>query len=155
MPAAKFSAIAAAAVAFGLSGCATTSPQSVSASYTSSPPASDTAGGVSGPQRDLTSEEKKVIIDAVAPSLRDPKSAKYRWTKFPIVVTEDSVNYCALVNAKSPHAAYDGEQAYIVETKIVGRHVVSAVIGLIAGGKDREIVANMCAKYGLDPNKAS
>jgi len=151
--AAKVSAIAALAVALGLCGCATTSPQTVASTYTSSPPAPDAAA--SGPQRDLTPEEKKAIIDAVAPSLRDPKSAKYRWTKFPMVVTEDSVNYCALVNAKSPYAAYDGEQAYIVEAKIVGGHVVSAVMGLIAGGKDRTIVVTMCAKYGLDPNKSS
>lgn len=154
MPAAKFSAIAAAAVALGLCGCATTSPQTVASTYTSSPVASADAAAA-GPQRDLTPEEKKVIMDAVAPSLRDPKSAKYRWAKFPMVVTADSLNYCALVNAKSPHAAYDGEQAYIVETKVVGGHVTSAVMGLIAGGKDRALVADMCAKYGLDPNKAS
>ena len=150
---AKVSAIAALAVALGLCGCATTSPQTVASTYTSSPPAPDAAAN--GPQRDLTPEEKKVIMDAVALSLRDPKSAKYRWTKFPEVVTEDSVNYCGMVNAKSPFPAYSGDQAYIVEAKIVGGHVASAVIGLIAGGKDREIVATMCAKYGLDPNKSN
>ncbi|HYA06742.1 MAG TPA: hypothetical protein VEF90_12705 [Xanthobacteraceae bacterium] len=153
MHAANLSAFAALAVALGLSGCATTSPQTVASTYTSAPPAPDAAA--SGPQRDLTPEEKKVIIDAVATSLRDPKSAKYRWAKFPMIVTEDSVNYCALVNAKSPHAAYDGEQAYIVEARVVGGHVSSAVIGLIAGGKDRALIATMCAKYGLDPNKSS
>jgi hypothetical protein len=40
-------------------------------------------------------------VDAVAPSLRNPGSAKYRWAKFPTVVTEDSVNYCATVDAQS------------------------------------------------------
>ena len=157
MQATKLSAIAAVTAVLGLSGCATESTRTAaSASYTSSPnsPNSNTAAA-SGPQRDLTAQEKKAIMDAVAPSLRDPKSAKYRWTKFPEVVTEDSVNYCGMVNAKSPFPAYSGDQAYIVEAKIVGGHVASAVIGLIAGGKDREIVATMCAKYGLDPNKSN
>ncbi len=33
--------------------------------------------------------------------------------------------------------------------------VSSAVMGLIAGGKDFAIVTKMCAKYGLDPKNAS
>ena len=106
-------------------------------------------------QRDLTPAEKKAIIEAVAPSLRNPGSAKYRWAKFPVVVTDNSVNYCAVVNADSPYPAYNGEQAYIVEARMTGNKVTSAVMGLIAGGKDRAIVATMCAKYGLDPNKSS
>jgi hypothetical protein len=36
-------------------------------------------------------------------------------------------------------------------TTRVARSVSSAVIGLIAGGKDFAIITNMCAKYGLDP----
>jgi hypothetical protein len=36
-----------------------------------------------------------------------------------------------------------------------GNRVSSAVIGLVAGGKDFEIVTKMCAKYGLDPRNAS
>jgi len=106
-------------------------------------------------QRDLTPEEQQVIMDAVAPSLRNPASAKYHWAKFPAVVTEGSVNYCATVDAQSPYAAYNGRQAYIVETQMSGNRVSSAVIGLIAGGKDFAIVTNMCAKYGLDPRNAS
>ena len=57
-------------------------------------------------QRDLTPEEKKVIVDAVAPSLRNPASAAYHWAKFPALVIADSVNYCATVDAQSPYAAY-------------------------------------------------
>jgi len=105
--------------------------------------------------RDLAPEEKKVIMDAVAPSLRNPASAKYHWAKFPEVVTEDSVNYCATVDAQSPYAAYNGRQAYIVKAQVSGNRVSSAVIGLITGGKDFAIVTNMCAKYGLDPRSAS
>jgi hypothetical protein len=45
-------------------------------------------------------------MDAIGPSLRNPASAKYRWAKFPAVVTEDSVNYCATVDAQSPYAAF-------------------------------------------------
>jgi hypothetical protein len=32
--------------------------------------------------------------------------------------------------------------------------MTSAVVGLIAGGKDVEIVKKMCKKYGLDPSGA-
>ncbi len=106
-------------------------------------------------QRDLTPQEKKVIIDAVGPSLRNPAAAKYKWSKFPTVVTEDSVNYCATVDGQSPYAAYSGHQAYIIEGKVVGGHIRSAVMGLIAGGKDFALVRKMCAKYGLDPDKAT
>jgi hypothetical protein len=112
-------------------------------------------GQLSLGQRDLTPEEQQVIMDAVAPTLRNPRSAKYHWAKFPAVVTEGSVNYCAVVDAQSPYAAYNGRQAYIVETQMSGNRVSSAVIGLIAGGKDFAIVTNMCAKYGLDPRNAS
>ncbi len=154
MQVSKFSVIAALAVGLAVSGCATTAPQSTAASGSTAANAAPTDAGA-GAQRDLTPQEKKVIADAVAPSLRDPKSAKYRWAKFPVVVTEDSVNYCAIVDAKSPYPAYDGKQDYIVEARVVGGHVSSAVMGLIAGGKDAAIVANMCAKYGLDPNKSS
>jgi hypothetical protein len=34
-------------------------------------------------------------------------------------------------------------------------NMTSAVMGLVAGGKDFEIVTKMCAKYGLDPRNAS
>ena len=110
---------------------------------------------VTGGQRDLTAQEKKVIVDAISPSLRNPGGAKYRWVKFPTVVTEETVNYCAMVDAQSPYAAYSGRQAYIVEARLTGGHVSGAVIGLIAGGKDVTIVNEMCAKYGLDPKTAS
>src|SRR6516164_9022852 len=95
------------------------------------------------------------IRRAAISDTRNPGSAKYHWAKFPAVVTEGSVNYCAIVDAQSPYAAYNGRQAYIVETQMSGNRVSSAVIGLIAGGKDFAIVTNMCAKYGLDPRNAS
>ena len=149
----KVSVFAAFAAGLALSGCATSGTTGTQGPLATS---DNSATAPAGPVavRDLTPQEKKAIVDAVSPSLRDPASAKYRWAKFPVVVTEDSVNYCSIVDAKSPYAAYDGKQAYIVEAKVVGGHVTSAVMGLIAGGKDATIVANMCAKYGLDPNKA-
>jgi len=91
---------------------------------------------------------------AVAPSLRDAGSAKYRWAKFATAPPDGSINYCAIVDANSQFAAYNGRQAYIVEAKVVGGRVASATIGLIAGGKDFALVTRMCAKYGLDPNNA-
>jgi hypothetical protein len=148
--ASKLTAVAAVTIGFALSACATSSTPSSVAANDAAPAA---AAGVA--QRDLTPPEKKAIVDAVSPSLRDPASAKYRWAKIPVVVTEDSINYCATVDAKSPYPAYNGKQAYIVEAHMIGGHVASAVMGLIAGGKDAAIVGNMCAKYNLDPNNAS
>jgi hypothetical protein len=145
----RFSLIAPLAVGLPLSGC--TTAQTPLASSDAPPP----SAGVSIGQRDLTPEEKRVIMDAVAQSLRNPGSAKYHWAKFPAVVTEGSVNYCATVDAESPHAAYNGRQAYVVQAQISGNRVSSAVIGLVAGGKDFALVTNMCAKYGLDPRNAS
>ena len=139
--------IAALAVTLALSACATTSSPDTAASGNAP------AGSVA--QRDLTPQEKKVIVDAVAPSLRNPASAKYKWAKFPTVVTEDSVNYCATVDAGSPYPAYNGHQAYVVEARVTGGRVSGAVMGLIAGGKDFALVTKMCAKYGLDPRNAS
>jgi hypothetical protein len=141
-------AAAAAATALALAACATTAP---SAGGTG---AAGAAVAATVGQRDLTPDEKKIIVDAVSPNLADPKSAKYHWAKFPDMTTEDSVNYCATVDAKSPYPAYNGRQAYIVETKVLGGRVISATMGLIAGGKDAALVAKMCAKYDLDPNKA-
>ena len=132
-----------------LSGCATNpTGDNVAVSTNAATPASVA-------QRDLTPQEKKAIVDAVSPSLRDPGSAKYKWAKFPTIVTDESVNYCATVDAKSPYPAYSGHQAYIVEAHMSGNKVSSAVMGLIAGGKDFAIVTNMCAKYGLDPKTAN
>jgi hypothetical protein len=155
----SFTAIAA-VVAAGLllSACATSPTTTSVASSSSSNPMSSpmpaaTPAGVA--QRDLTPQEKKAIIDSVAPSLRNPNAAKYRWAKFPVVVTENSVNYCATVDAGSPYPAYNGLQAYIVEANVSGGHVTGAVMGLIAGGKDFALVSKMCAKYGLDPKNAS
>jgi hypothetical protein len=158
----RLTAIAALAAGLLLSACATAP---VSTAHSSPPPPSSPDNPMSGqfseantpagPQRDLTAQEKKVIADAVAPSLLNPGSAHYKWAKFPMVVTEDTVNYCAVVDAKSPYAAYSGAQAYIVEANVTGGHITSAVMGLIAGGKDFQIVSTMCAKYGLDPRKSS
>jgi hypothetical protein len=143
----KFSVFAALAAILALSDCATTAPQDSAA-----------AGGTASSslaQRDLTPQEKKVIVDSVATSLRNPATAKYKWAKFPVIPTEDPVNYCATVDAQSPYPAYNGQQAYIVEAHMSGGKVTSAVMGLIAGGKDFAIVTKMCAKYGLDPKNAN
>ena len=150
----SFSVIAALAAGLALAGCAT-GPNATQTPVASSEPPPPPSAGASVGQRDLTAQEKKVIMDAIGPSLRNPGSAKYRWAKFPAVVSEDSVNYCATVDAQSPYAAYSGRQAYIIEATVVGGRVSSAVLGLIAGGKDFAIVSDMCAKYGLDPKNSS
>lgn len=148
------------AIGFGLCGCATTGTQSnaAAASAGSSSSASDTDAApvaANGPMRDLTVPEKKAIMEAVGESLRNPASAKYRWAKIPAIVTDQSINYCGVVIGESPYPAYNGEQAYIVEAQMANNRVKTAVMGLIAGGKDKSIVGTMCAKYGLDPFKSS
>jgi hypothetical protein len=104
-------------------------------------------------KRDLTMQEKKIIMDAVNPSVRDANAAQYKWPKITDAL-EGNVNYCGTVNAKSPYPAYNGRQAFIVEATLSGGKVTGAVIGLIAGGKDFDIVSKMCAKYGLNPADA-
>ena len=151
------SAIAVLAASMALVGCAASPPaDQPAASAAPATTAAATAAATPASQlRDLTPQEKKIIVDAVAPSLKEPAAAKYKWTKFPIVPPSDEVSYCATVDAKSPYAAYSGHQAYIVDAKVSGGHITSASLGLITGGKDTAIVANMCATHGLDPNSAS
>lgn len=141
-----------------LSGCAGALHSSggpAAASNNTAAPADGAPMAAAGPQRDLMPAEKKIIADAVAPSLRDAGAAKYHWAKFPTMPSEISPSYCAIVDAKSPFAAYNGRQAYIVEIQLTGGYVTAATLGLIAGGKDAALVRNMCEKYGLDPNKAT
>jgi hypothetical protein len=146
------SMIALFAASLAVAACATTPPGDQVAAGTGTATSATPAATPAAQLRELTPEEKKIIVDAVAPSLRDAGSAKYKWTKFPMVPPSDQVSYCATVDAKSPYAAYNGRQAYIVDTKVVGGHVTAASLGLITGGKDVAIVAGMCAKHGLDPN---
>jgi hypothetical protein len=150
-------AIALLAASLALAACAATTPPADQPAAIAAPATTPAAAAATPASqlRDLTPQEKKIIVDAVAPSLREPGAAKYKWTKFPIVPPSDEVSYCATVDAKSPYAAYSGHQAYIVDAKVVGGHITSAALGLITGGKDTAIVANMCATHGLDPNSAS
>lgn len=146
-------AIVAGAAALALAGCATSPLGSSSSGHAT---AQDLlalnhiqdATGIK--TRELLPEEKQVISKAVSLSIVDPGHAQYRWPQ--IADTEDgSINYCGMVNAKSSFPAYSGWQAYIVEGTISGGKMTSAVVGLIAGGKDVVIVRKMCKKYGLDP----
>jgi hypothetical protein len=148
-------AIAVLAASVALAACAASPPADQPAA-SAAPATTPAAAATPASQlRDLTPQEKKIIVDAVAPSLKEPGAAKYKWTKFPIVPPSDEVSYCATVDAKSPYAAYSGHQAYIIDAKVVGGHITSAALGLITGGKDTAIVANMCATHGLDPNSAT
>jgi hypothetical protein len=102
-------------------------------------------------QRELTQAEKTIITNAIAPSLRDAATAQYGWPKIQNTAN-GPVNYCGTVNAKSPYPAYNGRQAFIVSATVTGGTVSSAVVVLVAGGKDVEIVRNKCRKYNLDPD---
>ncbi len=97
----------------------------------------------SSARRELTPAEKKIIANAIAPSLRDAATAQYRWPKIQDA-PDGPVNYCGMVNAKSPYPAYNGRQAFIVSATVSNGKISSAVVGLVAGGKDFEIVRSMC-----------
>jgi hypothetical protein len=143
------------ALGVALSACAGALPSGGGPAGAAAPAASAAAAPGGGPQRDLSADEKKIIIAAVSPSLRDAATAKYHWAKFPAMPSDASPSYCATVDAKSPYAAYNGRQAYIVEVGLSGGYVTSATLGLIAGGKDAALVGKMCATHGLDPNNAT
>ena len=102
-------------------------------------------------RRELAPAEKKIIANAIAPSLRDAATAQYRWPKIQNM-PDGPLNYCGTVNAKSPYAPYSGRQAFIVSATVSNGKISSAVVGLVAGGKDFEIVRNMCKKFDLDPD---
>ena len=149
------SLIAAVTASLMLAACTATPPGDQIAASAAPANAAAPAATPASQLRDLTPQEKNIIVDAIAPSLKEPGAAKYKWTKFPIVPPSDDVSYCGIVDAKSPHAAYSGRQAYIIDAKVSGGHITAAVLGLITGGKDTAIVANMCATHGLDPNSAT
>jgi len=153
----RWSIPAALALAVALAGCTTGSSTSTSghAGGAQDLLALNNIQDASGIHtRELLPEEKQVISKAVSLSIVDPNHAQYRWPQ--IANTEDgSINYCGMVNAKSSFPSYSGWQAYIVEGTISGGKLTSAVVGLIAGGKDIEIVRKMCKKYGLDPGGTS
>jgi hypothetical protein len=110
MPTRRFEQIALAQILVG--GCVVVLGACVLIEHAQAQPAPSPSTGSIG-QRDLTPEEKKVIIDAVAPALRNPGSTKCRWANFPTVVADDSVNYCATVDAQSPYAAYNGTRVVV------------------------------------------
>jgi hypothetical protein len=149
--------IAALATSLALAACAGSSTSTMTSDLTpSAATTSDAAAPASsGAQRDLTADEKKVIMHAVSLSLSNPGSAKYHWTKFPVSPDGNQPAYCASVDGQSPHAAYSGHQLFIVDTQMTGGHITAAVLGLMAGGKDASIVTNMCSEHGLDPNKST
>jgi len=147
-------ALAALLAGLALAGCATSPATTSSHATAQSLLALNNMQDATGIKtRELTGDEKQVITKAVSLSITNPNAAQFRWPQ--IADTEDgSINYCGLVKAQSPFPAYSGWQAYIVEGTISGGKMTSAVVGLIAGGKDVEIVRKMCQKYGLDPGGA-
>jgi len=94
-----------------------------------------------------------VIVDAIALSIRTRGAPSFGGPSFRRPRrTGSTIAALWKPRAPSPLQRY---QAYIVEAKVVGGRVSSAVVGLIAGGKDAVLVSKMCAKYGLNPNDAT
>ncbi len=113
-----------------------------------------TEGGSGIGSRDLQPDEKKVITDAVGRVIKDPRSAKYHWAKFPAAAGTGDVNYCASVDAKSTMSGQGGRQLYIAVVGTEGGQVKSAVVGAIQGGSDSQVVRDLCKRYGLNPDEA-
>lgn len=118
----------------------------------SSPALSGSSSALSG--RDLAPDEKKIIADAVGRVIKEPSSAKFRWSKFPAGAGGGDVNYCASVNAKSALPGYGGNQLYIAVVGTENGRVKSAVVGAIHGGSDAHVVRSLCKRYGLNPDDA-
>ena len=140
------------AVGFALGACGISPlspPPATSSPNLAAPEGAASPSGLG--TRELTPAEKKIITNAITPSIRDAATAQYRWPKIQNA-PDGPINYCGIVNAKSPYPAYNGRQAFIVAATLAGGKVSSATVGLIAGGKDVEIVRNMCKKYDLDPD---
>lgn len=111
-----------------------------------------TQGGGSGlgGNRDLEPDEKKVISDAVGRVIKDSRSAKYHWAKFPAASGTGDTNYCASVDVKGQ----GGNQLYIAVVGTEDGKVKNAVVGAIHGGADAHVVRNLCKRYGLNPDDA-
>jgi hypothetical protein len=155
LPSIQYRIVAAFAASLALAACAASTSSmtsDITPAQTSAAPASSS---VSVADRDLTPDEKKVIMHAISSGLTNPATAKYHWTKFPTVPESDQPAYCATVDGPSPHAAYSGHQAYIVDTKLTGGHITAAALGILAGGSDFKLIIDQCATHGLDPRKAS
>jgi hypothetical protein len=105
--------------------------------------------------RELTAGEKQVIEESLSENIREPEKARYLWAPLAAnAPVNGQAHYCAVVNAKSPHAPYNGLQPYLVRVQMSQGQVVSSVVGAIAGGNDKRIVRNLCAKHGLNPDDA-
>ena len=113
-----------------------------------------TQGGSALGTRDLEAAEKKVIADAVGRVIQDPRSAKYRWAKFPAAAGTGDVNYCASVDARSALPGQSGHQLYVAVVGTESGKVKSAVVGAIHGGSDAHVVRDLCKRYGLNPDDA-
>jgi hypothetical protein len=114
-----------------------------------------TQGGSGLGARDLDPDEKKVVSEAVSRVIKDPRSAKYRWTKISGTAGTGDVNYCASVEAKSTLQGQSGNQLYIAVLGTEAGKVKSAVVGAIHGGSDANVVRNLCKRYGLNPDEAA
>lgn len=114
-----------------------------------------TQGGTALGTRDLDPDEKKVIADAVGRVIKDPRSAKYHWAKFPAASGSGDVNYCASVDGKSNLAGQSGRQLYVAVVGTESGKVKSAVVGAIHGGSDAHVVRDLCKRYGLNPDDAA
>jgi hypothetical protein len=114
-----------------------------------------TQGGTALGTRDLDPDEKKVISDAVGRVIQDPRSARYRWAKFPAATGSGDVNYCASVDGRSTGPGQGGRQLYVAVVGTESGKVKSAVVGAIHGGSDAHVVRDLCKRYGLNPDDAA
>jgi hypothetical protein len=151
----RYNAIVAITASFALAACAGSAPTVTSDLKPTATGTAPASAGLSVADRDLTPDEKQVIMHAIGSGLTSPATAKYHWTKFPTTPESDQPAYCATVDGASPHGAYSGHQAYIVDTKLTGGHITAAALGILAGGPDFKLIVDQCATHGLDPRKAS
>lgn len=130
-----------------VSGCASPpAPRAVEAQRPTDPPYTEF--------RPLTAAEKKIIMAGVAKGLKDPESARFRWSPYP-KSSEELVTYCGQVNGKNTYGGYVGFRNYIAGVMVNNGRIAGAVLVATELSESGNIVEEMCAKRGLNPLTAS
>jgi hypothetical protein len=128
------SAIAVAAFALSLSGCAN-APLEASAQPPKEPP---------GTPITLTAQQVKEIQAGVRAFLKDPDSAKFSGPVLAAKRPNGDIEACGMVNAKNSYGGYAGDSPYVATLRN-GK----VIDGTTASGNDAQFVIQICRERGV------
>jgi hypothetical protein len=99
--------------------------------------------------RPMTASERASISKSLADQLKDPASAKFKFT--PIISGKTSGVICGQVNARNSYGGYTGFQPFIAMTakNTSGRTIGVFVSQGSVNVSDGQIALQMCADKGL------